>query len=75
MKVRLQDVVEYCISKPYCTDCRYCKRGECIVKIDGLPPFRFEDYVDICKSVPQLAKAIYTNEEIEIHENNSERTD
>lgn len=74
MKVRLQDVVEHCINKAYCTNCRYWKSGECIAKIDGFPPFTFEDYFAICKSVPQLAKALYTNEEIELYENNSERT-
>ena len=75
MKVRLQDIVEYCINKEHCTDCYYCKSGACIAKIDGYYPFDLEEYYWLCHDVPELAKALYTNEEIELHENNGERAD
>lgn len=74
MKVRLQDIVEYCINKG-CAYCQYCKSGECIGKIDGYYPFELENYYRLCGNSPELAKALYTNEEIELYENNGERTD
>ena len=75
MKVRLQDIVEYCINKECCAYCQYCKSGECIAKIDGYYPFELENYYRLCGNSPELAKALYTNEEIELHENNGERSD
>ena len=75
MKVRLQDIVKYCENKDYCTNCRYCKNGECFVKINGYIPGMLSDYVAICDDSPELAKALYTNEEVELYENDSERTD
>lgn len=75
MKIRLQDIVYYCINKEHCTDCQYFKSGECITKIDGYYPFDLEEYYHLCCDSPELAKALYTNEEIELYENNGERTD
>jgi hypothetical protein len=75
MKVRLQDIVEYCINKEHCTGCHYCKSGECIAKIDGYYPFDLEEYYQLCYDSPELAKALYTNKEIELHENDSKRID
>lgn len=75
MKIRLQDIVDYCINKEHCTDCHYCKSGECIAKIDGYYPFDLEEYYQLCCDSPKLAKALYTNEEIELYENDSERAD
>lgn len=75
MIIRLQEIIEYCINKAHCTDCQYFKSGECITKIDGYYPFDLEEYYHLCCDSPELAKALYTNEEIELHENNGERTD
>jgi hypothetical protein len=66
VKVRLKDVVEQCINTAHCTDCHYCKSGECIAKIDGYYPFDLEEYYWLCYDVPKLAKALYTNEELEL---------
>lgn len=65
MIVRLRDVVEYC-SNYDCKECPYDFNGECIIKIDGLLPCELINYVELCKSSPELAKALYTNEEIEL---------
>lgn len=75
MKIRLQDTIKNCIYKGAC--CAICKynKGECIVKIDGYYPFQLESYYRLCGNSPELAKALYTNEEIELYENDSERTD
>lgn len=75
MKVRLQDAIRYCINNGAC--CAICKYniGECIAKIDGYYPFELENYYHLCGNSPELAKALYTNEEVEMHENDSERTD
>ena len=65
MKVRLQDIVKLCDSFD---DCRYCVyyNGECMVNIDGFIPSRMINYVDLCGNSPELAKALYTNVEIEL---------
>lgn len=75
MKIRLQDVIKNCIDNGDC--CAICKYniGECIAKIDGYYPFELENYYRLCGNSPELAKALYTNEEIELHENDSEKTD
>lgn len=73
MKVRLQDVIKNCIDNgASCSICKYNK-GECIAKIDGYYPFELEKYYRICGNSPELAKALLTNEELEIDENNGER--
>ena len=66
MKVRLQDIVKHCENKEYCANCCYCKKGECLVRIDGYIPAMLSDYVAICGNSPELAKALCTNEEIEL---------
>lgn len=73
MKIRLQDVIKNCVDNGAC--CSICKynKGECIAKIDGYYPFELEKYYRICGNLPELAKALLTNEEIEIDENNGER--
>ncbi len=65
MKVRLQDIVKLCSSFDDCCYCVYYN-GKCVVNIDGLIPVRMLNYVDLCGNSPELAKALYTNEEIEI---------
>lgn len=75
MKVRLQDIVKHCVVTDYCHKCKYDKKGECMASIDGHTPHFFECYVDLCGNSPELAKALYTNEEVELYENDSERTD
>lgn len=66
MKIRLQDVIKDCIDiGACCASCKYNK-GECIVKIDGYYPFVFENYYRLCGNSPELAKTLYTNEEIEL---------
>lgn len=64
MKVRMQEIIEYCSSN----DCKGCKydKGECLVNIGGLLPCEYINYVELCKSCPSLAKALCTNEEIEL---------
>ena len=74
MKVRLQDIVSYCYDTA-CDRCKYCKNGDCIARIDGYSPVIFMDFLLLCGNSPELAKALYTNEEIELYENDSERTD
>lgn len=66
MKVRLQDVIRNCIDNSAC--CSICKynKGECVAKIDGYYPFELESYYRLCGSSPELAKVLYTNEEIEL---------
>lgn len=73
MKVRLQDVVRMCKSSD-CRKCDYHIKGECVVKIDGYFPCEFAPYLYLCKSCNSLAKALYTNEEIELYEDSSKRT-
>lgn len=76
MKIRLQDIVKHCVAmQKDCYFCVYHIDGECLVNIDGFTPNVFSEYVDVCGNSPELAKALYTNEEIELHENNSERAD
>ena len=78
MKVRLQDVIKNCIDIDACCtgcNCKYVKEGECIAKIDGYYPFELENYYRLCGNSPELAKALYTNEEMELYENDSKRTD
>lgn len=72
MKVRLQDIVNECDSHR-CAGCKYNKNGECLVKIDGYIPYLFLEYVALCCSSPKLAKALCTNEVVEIYENDSKR--
>lgn len=64
MKIRLQEVVKYCSIN----DCKGCKydAGECMININGLLPCKLINYVDLCESSQHLAKALYTNEEIEL---------
>jgi len=76
MKVRLQDVIKNCIDIDACCtacNCKYTKDGECLAKIDGYYPFELESYYRLCGSSPELAKVLYTNEEVEIVENNSKK--
>lgn len=75
MKIRLQDVIKDCIDIGAC--CAICKynKGECIANIDGYYPFVFENYYRLCGNSPELAKALYTNEEVEVYENDSKRID
>lgn len=61
----MQELVEYCFFNN-CKNCRYNKKGECLVKIDGYAPWLFNIYVSLYKSSPTLAKALYTNEKIKI---------
>lgn len=76
MKIRLQDIVKHCVAmQKDCYFCIYHIDGECLVNIDGFTPNVFSEYVDVCGNSPELAKALYTNEEIELHENDSERAD
>lgn len=75
MKVRLQDIVKHCVVTDNCHKCKYHKNGECMVSIDGGTPDYFEEYVNLCGNSPELAKALYTNEEIELYENDSKRID
>ena len=65
MKVRLQDIVNFCCDTA-CDVCKYCKNGDCSVRIDGYIPMVFINYRALCGSCPELAKALYTNEEIEL---------
>jgi hypothetical protein len=74
MKVRLQDIVKNCYDTT-CDCCKYCKNGDCIARIDGYIPMEFMNYFWLCVSSPELAKALYTNEVVELHENDSERID
>lgn len=76
MKVRLQDIIRHCLKiDVYCTGCEYFKNGDCVTRIDGYLPYELEEYYWLCGNSPELAKALYTNEEIELYENDSERTD
>lgn len=74
MKIRLQDAIKTCANTS-CKMCKYNKNGECIAKINGYIPQEFLGYYCLCKTVPELAKALCTNEEIELYENDSEKTD
>lgn len=74
MKVRLQDIAKHCYDIT-CDCCKYSKNGDCIARIDGYIPMEFMTYFLLCDNSPELAKALYTNEEIELHENDSERAD
>lgn len=74
MEIRLQDTVKYCYDTA-CDCCKYCKNGDCIARIDGYIPMEFMPFCSLCDSLPELAKALYTNEEVELHENNSKRID
>ncbi len=69
MIVRLQDIVKHCVVIDYCVKCKYNKNGECMASIDGHIPSYFEDYVNLCGNSPELAQALFTNEEIELYEN------
>lgn len=64
MKVRLQEIIEYCAMN----ECKGCKhdKGECIASINGLLPCEYINYVELCKSCASLAKALYTNDEVEL---------
>lgn len=67
MKVRLQDTIKECIeNNACCNGCKYDTKEECIAKIDGYYPFELEKYYYLCGNSPELAKALYTNEEIEL---------
>lgn len=72
MKIRLQDTAKYCYDTT-CDCCKYCKNGDCIARIDGYIPMRFIPFCSLCDSSPELAKALHTNEEVEIYENDSKR--
>ena len=66
MKIRLQDTIRECINNNACCSiCKYSK-DECLAKIDGYYPFELEKYYRLRVSQPELAKALYTNEEIEL---------
>lgn len=65
MKVRLQDIVKYCLEHK-CEKCIYCRNGDCLVNIDGFIPCIYEEYYWLCGNSPELAKALYTNEEVEL---------
>lgn len=67
MKVRMQDIVKHCVAmQKDCYFCVYHKDGGCLVNIDEFTPNVFSEYVDVCGNSPELAKALYTNEEIEL---------
>ena len=65
MKIRLQDVIRVCINTT-CKTCDYNKNGDCIAKIDGYFPHELEEYYWLCGDSPELAKALYTNDEVEL---------
>ena len=65
MKIRLQDAIRDCINTFGCSGCKYSK-DECLLKIDGYYPFELENYFYLCGNSPELAKALYTNKEIEL---------
>lgn len=65
MEVRLQDVVNYCCYTA-CDVCKYSKNGDCSVRIDGYIPMEYRHFRELCGSCPELAKALYTNEVIEL---------
>lgn len=67
MKARLQDIVKHCVAmQKECYFCVYHKDGECLVNIDGCIPSVFSEYVDVCCNSPEIAKALYMNEVVEI---------
>ena len=67
MKIRMQDIVKHCVAlQKDCYFCVYHKDGECLVNIDGYCPSDLESYYRLCCNSPELAKALYTNEEIEL---------
>ena len=65
MKVRLQDIVNQCEGKE-CWNCKYDNNMNCSMAIGDLIPTAYVDFVRLCERHPELAKALYTNEEIEI---------
>lgn len=65
MKVRLQDIVNQCIGKE-CWKCEYDNNMNCSMVIGGIIPSAYIDFVRLCERYPEQAKALYTNEEIEI---------
>lgn len=65
MKVRLQDTIKECINNANCSTCKYGK-SECVAKIDGYYPYELEEYYHLCGDSPELAKALFTNEMIEL---------
>lgn len=65
MKVRLQDIVNQCNGKD-CWKCEYDNNMDCAMAIGGIIPSAYIDFVQLRERHPELAKALYTNEEIEI---------
>lgn len=61
----MRDAIRDCINSAHCSGCKY-KKGECLAKIDGYYPSELEEYYWLCVDSPELAKALYTNEEIEL---------
>lgn len=62
----MRDAIRDCINSAHCSGCKYNKKGECLAKIDGYYPSELEEYYWLCVDTPELAKALYTNEEIEL---------
>lgn len=61
----MQELVKECHSK----NCEYCKcysNNRCKVTIGGRLPIGYYYFVKLCENNPELAKALYNNEEVEI---------
>lgn len=65
MKIKLQDLVRQCEGKE-CWTCKLEKDMHCTATIGGLVPTAYADFVRLCERYPEQAKALYTNDEIEI---------
>lgn len=65
MKMKLQDIPIECLKHDMCDTCPCYSNGECITQFNGVVPSEFYEYVMLCKTIPEFAKDIFENKEVE----------
>lgn len=76
MKANLRNIILYC-DNHICDSCKFYDRTSnvCNVRVNGDIPCRYKTLLDDILKYPKIAQDIINDVEVELYENDSERTD
>lgn len=76
MKMNLRNIILYCDNHT-CGLCKFYDRGSnvCNVRVNGEIPCSYKTMLDAILKYPKIVQDIINDVEVEIDENNGERTD